>query len=479
MNNILKDNIILYGAGFYGRNAYMRLKEEKHIINWVDSNEKLHGKLINGIEIIGIEDLIKKNLENVSIVICSKAYFEISMQLGKYGIKDYFVFIEGFLFHSDQNETMMPVELEVHLPIKKVDNKRSILFVQNAACIRTHKIAFTLKEQGYDVYLLYTLCPPEDGNSDFTGIYKRIFGFTSANAIQNFIAKSEFDVIHCSNAPDLLASIALGTTKPIVFDTHDMNSLWGFDSIEELTLEFIANKYSDGNIYTSQAVVDIARKKFDLENKEVMCLENVVLRQVDLKYTLDKLSLLDRQIHCVYEGGINFDDPNSDRYYIELWKRLTDEGIHIHFYSQTNPKKCIEYEKESKYLHYEGNLGSMDLIKEMTKYDCGLALFNVNDKNRLFIETATANKIYEYLNSRLPVIVGGLKNYTNFVLENNVGIGLDYTRAIRPQIEEACTSIVVDENFLEKNGLTMISKGKELVDFYERVIRRKKEKSSY
>lgn len=478
MGNLFKDNIVLYGAGYYGRNAYSRLKDRTHIINWVDNNENLHGTQINGIEVIGIKELVKKNLDEISVVICTRSYFDISTQLIAYGIKDYFVLIEGFLFHSDQNETMMPVDMELHLPIKKTDNKPSVLFVQNAACIRTHKIAFTLKQQGYDTYLLYTLSPPEDGNSDFAGVYKKTFGFSSANAIRHFIERSEFDVIHCSNAPDILTCIALNTSKTIVFDTHDMNSLWGKDSIEELTLEFIANKYSDGNIYTSQSVVDIARKKYGLEDKEVLCLENIVLRQINIENPHNKLSLLDGEIHCVYEGGINFVDSTSDRYYMPLWKKLTDEGIHIHFYSQSDPKKCLEYEKESKYLHYEGNIGSIELIREMTRYDCGLALFNVNDKNRLFIETASANKVYEYLNSRLPVIVGGLKNYTDFVIKHNVGIGIDYTKPIKNQIESACKAITIDANFLDNNGLTMVSKGKELAMFYERVIQKKYENSN-
>ena len=43
-------------------------------------------------------------------------------------------------------------------------------------------------------------------------------------------------------------------------------------------------------------------------------------------------------------------------------------------------------------------------MEEMTKYDAGLFVLNINDENRTFLETASPNKLYEYLNAELPTI---------------------------------------------------------------------------
>ena len=107
----------------------------------------------------------------------------------------------------------------------------------------------------------------------------------------------------------------------------------------------------------------------------------------------------------------------------------------------------------------------------MTKYDCGLAIFHITDKNRNFMETGTANKVYEYVNSKLPVIVSGLKSYSDFVKKYDVGINLDFTRDIREQISMAC-QIKISPNLLKEHNLTMKSRVSEIVDFYERVKKR-------
>ena len=121
-------------------------------------------------------------------------------------------------------------------------------------------------------------------------------------------------------------------------------------------------------------------------------------------------------------------------------------------------------------IHYEGNMGSKALVDEMTKYDCGLAIFNVNEENKFFLETGTANKIYEYINAGIPVIVGDVETYIEFVETYKVGIYLDFSKDIKEQLEKA-RRIEIDENFLLNNQFTMESKCVKLAKFYEKVIK--------
>ena len=108
------------------------------------------------------------------------------------------------------------------------------------------------------------------------------------------------------------------------------------------------------------------------------------------------------------------------------------------------------------------------MIREMTKYDCGLALFNSVDNNRFHLEGASPNKVYEYINAGLPVATAGIKSLKEFVEGYHVGMALDFSKDIRQQLEEV-RKLQIDKDFLTKNKLTMKSYGKELAAFYERV----------
>lgn len=470
----MKDKIILFGAGYYGRMAYKALYKTYKIVCLADNNELLAEKTFEDIPIISGKSIPEYYDGETDIVITSSYYFQISSQLISYGIREFYIYIEGFLYRTSPKETMIPIELETRPYFCKLNNEKTILFVQNAACIRTHKIATIMKRAGYKVYLLYTLAPPDDCNKEYKDTYDDFFSFTTANGIVDFVKNSEFDVVHSSNTPDILTNVILQTGKPVVFDVHDMNSLWGNDSIEELTLEYVANSYSAGNIYTSQGVLDIAKQKFDLSNKETFVLENIVLDEDEIHSNFNKLSSIDGEIHCVYEGGVVGNNPQSDRFFENIWKEITDYGIHIHYYSQSDEKYCKALEKKSGYLHYEGNRGSKELIQIMPQYDCGLALFNVTEKNRIFLETGTANKIYEYINAGIPVVVSDIESYKNFIKKYNVGGYLNPEGNIKIQIEKIC-QINIPYHFLTDHNLTMMSHSRQLIEFYDRVVQKFKE----
>lgn len=461
---------ILFGAGFYGKGAYYKLKDYYDIQYYVDNNKTIQGTKVYDIPIISIEEL--QNIfvaEEMDIIICSQAYFEMTNQLVEIGIQEYFVLLEGFLYHFDREEVMMPTELGDREYYKKEKNEKNILYVQNTACIRTHKIASMMKDKGYKVFLLYTIAPPESNNASFCGVYDEVFTVFTPNALIDFVNNSDFNIIHSSNEPDSLTNYLLLTNKKIVFDTHDMMSLRGNDSVNALTLEYLANTQSAGVIYTSQSVLEIAKRKFGLEGQRTFVLENLILSQIKVKHPLEKLSSMDGEMHCVYEGGIQGRNKKNHRYFEDIWKKITEYGIHIHFYSQSDYDYCVALGEKNEYLHFEGNMGSEELATEMTKYDCGLALFNVNDTNRAFLETGTANKVYEYINSGLPVIVGDIESYISFVTKHNVGIHLDLNGDIKRQLQEAC-KIEIEEDFLEKNKFTMNSYSDELEAFYCSII---------
>ncbi len=464
----MKKKIIIFGIGHYGQKAYWKLKNEYHIISFADNNSDVQGTVYEGVPVISGEELRNLDLSDTDIVICTRAYDQIGSQISDMGISSYYVMLEGFLYHTDLKETMMPVEICRAPYHRKKDGEKNILFIQNAACIRTYKIARVMREEGYHVYLLYTLAPPYAAYEEFADIFEDIWGFSSANGIVDFISNSDFDIVHCSNEPDILVNIVQKTNKPVVADTHDMQSIRGDIEIDALNLEYLANTGSDGVIYVSTYIADIAKDKYKLDNKEVFVVNNLVMEQVLLSRTLPKLSLSDHEIHCVYEGGVVGDDKENHRFFDIMWKKIADAGVHIHFYSPSNIAYCKRLENISGLIHYEGSVSGERLIREMTKYDCGLALFNSVDNNRFHLEGASPNKVYEYISAGLPVATAGIKSLKEFVEGYHVGMALDFSKDIRQQLEEV-RKLQIDKDFLTKNKLTMKSYGKELAAFYERV----------
>lgn len=470
-NMQLKNKIILFGAGFYGKKAYLRFRESRELVCMIDSFPERVDASWFGIPVYGFEELTRCYAEDMDIIICSRHYLSMGEQLFAVGIESFYVMMEGFLYHTGRNETMMPVELEEYPYYKRSDDKKTILFVQNAACIRTHKEAMLMKNDGHHVCLLYTLIPPVNEYEEYRDNYEHIWGFTSVNGIVDFINHSDFDVIHCSNEPDILAVALRDTNKPLIFDTHDMQSVRGKLDIEGLVLEHLANTYSDGVMYPSEGLRRIAQEKYNLRDKEIYVLENLPFDQMEMSDKLTKLSKKDGEIHCVYEGGITGENRLSHRYFQNIWLLIANSGVHVHFYSAQEQEYCNSLESLSPYLHYEGNVGGKRLIYELTQYDLGLLLFNSTSQSQLQIEIASPNKMYEYLNAGLPLLVGKVQSHMEFIDQFHVGLCLDLSEDIRRQLSEAI-KIQVPENFLREHMFTLTTRQKDLTKFYEQVANR-------
>ncbi len=263
--------IILFGTELYGQSAYYKMKSQFEIVYFVQDNPISDKKELFGIPIISSTQLKEIYTSGTDIIVCKKNYFQVSTQLIEMGITDYYVMMEGFLYHNSTNETMVPVELNKYSYFRKERDEKNILYVQNATiCKVIQKTAAMMRKEGYKVYLLYTMLPLESCNGNFASIYNGIYTFYTADGIIDFIENSDFDIIHSSDASDILANIVLGSSKHVVYDTHDTRSQQGCGAVENLILKYIATTQSDGNIYSSRDIAEIAGKKYGLEGKEIL-----------------------------------------------------------------------------------------------------------------------------------------------------------------------------------------------------------------
>lgn len=465
------EKCILFGAGVTGERAWYKFREHYEITAYADNNQQLWGMKVNGLSIICPEELKKQ--KDQLVIICSDYYKEIAEQLEAMGMER-IVIVEPtgcMLYTYSKKEKMMPLQVP-HSGVlgkeKENDRVRNILFVQQIPCIRTHKIASILRGKGIKVSLAYTEEHPARQHAEFVSVYDEIYAISSMTELIAFVNESDYDLVHSSNEPDSLTNLLLLSNKKIVHDTHDMMSLAYEIEMNGLTLEHIANVKSHGNIYVNESNRQIALRKFLIPQEKTLVLENRPLESYQPKRYLQKLSAVDGEMHCVYEGSMST-DSNSYRYFEDIWMKLANEGIHIHFYSRQAEVHCKKLEKKHPCLHYEGCLEMSDLITQMTQYDCGLVLFNVTDQFRVHLETSLANKIFDYLCAGIPEAINIQGTNRDFIEEYKIGAYLNMEGDIKKQLEEIA-SIQINRDFFQKNNLTMNTRADDLIAFYDQII---------
>lgn len=461
-------NALIFGCGDIGTRTYFTLKDAYNVIGWVDNKKELWGTEKFEIPVLSpekIKDLInEKNAELFVAVVKSES---IVKQLKSYGLNDFYVWREGsFYFKVDSG---IQVNCLTRKQVKIDASKRNVLFVMNNVLggIREYRLGKILKSAGYTIYLAYMLPITEKLDKGFVDIYEEMIQVLSLDDLLSLANDYPFEFIHSSSEPEWGTALLLNSNKPVFHECHDLGSSNVYMTPEQMAVEYLANVYSKGAIYPSEKLRDDAVSKFGIPVENTLVIENTISEVLIPKEKKEKLSVSDNEIHAVYEGAISRGDIYDKRYFEELWKKIAEAGIHIHFYTNHDEAYCHHLESLNPNIHYEGNKSSAELAVEMSKYDVGLLTFNVNERNRLYLENASPNKMYEYINAGIPVATNGIETYKTFVEENRVGAELDFEKDLYKQFE-VIKEYVIPKDFLRNKKLTLESKKEEILHFFER-----------
>lgn len=349
----------------------------------------------------------------------------------------------------------------------KLNSIKKVLFLQNAPCIRTIKVAKALSGEGIQVDLVSLINHPKQAYKDMELPFKNEYQLQNINSMISFVNSSDYDIVYSSNEPDYLTVLFSATNKPIIHDTHDLMTLRSDISNENIILEYIANVKSQGNIYVNPLIRELAVKKFNLRDKPILTLHSYIEKNLLPDKYYEKLSVKDGEIHCVYEGGLS-EEKDHHRFLEDSFAKLAEHKIHVHLYSSGLDDYCKYLEDRYEYIHWEGVKSPKDLISEMTKYDIGLAIFNATERNRTFLDTAFPNKIWDYLASGLPILFGNLISFKKFAEESKVGKVLDFNGDITKQVEEL-KALQIDKDILKKKRWLMNDAARDIISFMESV----------
>ena len=458
---------IIFGCGDIGLATFNKVKDFFNVVAWSDNNKYLWGKTKNDVEIIEPNRISEYTDAIILIAVMNSS--GIVEQLQTYGVNHLYVWKRGFFYSING---MYPLKVgALYYKCNKDDGNLDVLFISDTAYIRDHKMASLVKNKGHRAYLAYTVHSPQDMKSVFDNIYEEIFPIIDIDSMIEFIENSNFDIVHSSSNSEYITSLLHKTNKPIIHDCHDLRSAYRSLTANQIMIEWLAHRYSDGVIYPTSKLRDSAVRKLGVCPENTVVIENYISNDLVTDIRLDKLSEKDGMLHCVYEGGIEA-STDSHKYFKGIWKSIAESGVHIHFYSQEVENICADIEAIHPNVHYEGNYSSKQLAVELSKYDVGLCVLNITPKNKLYLEASSPNKIQEYVNAGVPVAVGNIQTNIDFVENNRFGKYLDLNGDIYEQLKEIA-NIKIPINALVDLKFTFEDSGDKLIDFYKNVIANK------
>jgi len=467
---------VIFGCGSYGKQTLKKLRPHYDVVAFCDNNASLYGLVIEDTPVVSLEELLKHEKNGAIVVVSNRTkYRQIAVQLIRLGVNKVYIMNEGFSYFYGDGE-MFPFSLlpeNVYFK-KKSAEKLSVLYVQYYPNIRLSRIAKVIKELNCEVVIAYYAGTHQKGTIDV--FENNCYCFSTYDELFSWVNFSEFDIVHVANRR--LVTLLLHTNKKIILDVHDVYSFFENLSPEELLIEFIENSLCDGAIYTNKTIQDIVLQKYGMDSSKTHIVENFPLKNCAVSKRYRKLSESDNMLHIVYQGDMAVLDSN-ERNFTSYWLKLAKAGVHIHIYSSHIGYQEIEQIiKENQFIHYEGNLSSDELASEMTKYNCGWMMFNTEEGiSKVHLDYCSTNKLYEYLNSGLPVIIGDSKCHKEFVEKYHCGSTLNFNEDIIAQLNKISLMKIADD-FIVKNKFTMEDQANGILNFYKSIIENDVEKDS-
>ncbi|NFU04236.1 TIGR00180 family glycosyltransferase, partial [Clostridium botulinum] len=460
-----KEKLILFGASKMGETVYSLLKDGYDIDYFCDNDKNKWGKELCGLKIISPEYLSKEEFKHSNIIITSMYYKEISKQLNRSGIYNYKIFKtweieEKTLYNLFLDLFYYDKLSKVHITGDKLNNTdlKKILFISQENLSEEWKFAKILKDKNIDVDLLRI-----NGNNDEckNELFEKIYNINLLKDSLKKIDFSNYDVIHnfCYNLKDL--NILKSLKKPMIY--YLPSSIDNNNYFKSFTHDIINEKLNN----CDKLIYDNPNRIYSLEdiesNKKLFLKINSKLSREDLEWNIEdieKYCNIDNKIHIAYIIDESLYKINY-RLLKEIFIKLADDNIHIHYYIEEDS----DFQFESKYIHKEV-INKKKFINELRKYDAALVLNDLRLRDEFVASTVIPKYFYYYVGANLPIIVNGLPLVGNLVEMRGIGDKIDFKGDILEQINHI-RSIRYDKKIISE--FLIESEEDTLINFYKKV----------
>lgn len=89
----MRTNLILFGAGNYGKKAYERLHDKYHICLFADNNPALIGQKVFDVPVVLASELTQYYMNDMDLVLCAADSHSMKVQLDEMGIHNYYIMV--------------------------------------------------------------------------------------------------------------------------------------------------------------------------------------------------------------------------------------------------------------------------------------------------------------------------------------------------------------------------------------------------
>lgn len=377
----------------------------------------------------------------------------------------------------------------IHDAGKSAQKDLRILFLEPQPCIRALKYAIALrhylksKVAVFFGHLGYSLTELYGFGEEYFDQTTRLDSVRICDSLRRIIGKWRPQIIHSHNAPDMLTVAAIDVAEgiPVVHDIHEILSIHnsGFfedDDADRLKRyreeERIACEQSDGRIYATEGIERYIQQQYNTASQDDIVFYNYASESLMPCSFSGKIST--GETHVVYIGCITSVVEGSHYDLREIFRRIADHRIHIHFYPTSNhiTKSNASYRRMAEsnpFIHCHEHLDHRRLLYEITQYDFGWAGLN-GARNKKHLDIALQNKVFDYIGSGLPVLAFHHKTIQDFIQKHGVGLIVNDIDELPELLRNADCDRLRDRVVRTRHRLTFESNIPRLVDFYSRIV---------
>jgi len=285
--------------------------------------------------------------------------------------------------------------------------------------------------------------------------------------------------------PDIFNFLLMLITKkrPKIYFAYDV---WGFygkklslknpgikENIQKI-IERICIKISDGIIHKGpEKELDFLLYRVSKPHYNISpgCLDEWTLQPKKIKKN--------RDIHLVFAGG-PLKSSDGRVHFLEIVKKITSQNINFHtFGGCVDPKDnkvFLAEAKKNKYFHFHGRERIDNLNKKIADYAYGINpdFYDTSVINPLWPKTSVANKISNYIEAGIAIIINKDAEYMAQIVKNlGIGFVIEYKKL------EDLKKIILQQDYkkMKKNILKAqkeLSFNRKIVPelekFYEKIV---------